>query len=222
MRIAGQQRNILVLLLLAITLLSASCSPRAKPTPTAQPELGPAPTAKATPYPAPTILPTPTLTPAPTPTPMPTPTPRAIPTTALHGQQAPDFTLNNLLGERISLSQLKGKLILLNFWATWCGPCQQEIPELEAFHEEYKGKGVLVLAVNLREDKSKVAAFAKENKMNLMVLLDSEGRVGEAYGIVGIPTTFFIDQDLIIRDSILGSTFKSRLVEKVSPLLNKK
>ncbi len=123
------------------------------------------------------------------------------------GKTAPDFQLESLDGESISLDGLRGKPVLLNFWATWCGPCRHEMPFLqEVFEdEEWTKRGLVILAVNLGETAPAVRKFMEANRLSFTVLLDTEGRVGTLYNTAAIPTTFFIDNGGIIRDMQRGA-----------------
>ncbi|MBI5047890.1 MAG: TlpA family protein disulfide reductase [Deltaproteobacteria bacterium] len=108
---------------------------------------------------------------------------------------APDFTLNNLDGRRVSLKDFKGKVIFLNFWATWCTPCVIEMPSMEVLHKRYKDKGLVVLAVNSEEGVKKVSSFIKKKSYTFPVLLDSDGSViNNSYRAMGFPTTYLIDR----------------------------
>ncbi|MCL4458737.1 MAG: TlpA family protein disulfide reductase [Chloroflexi bacterium] len=137
----------------------------------------------------------------------------------LVGQAAPDFALSSLDGKLVRLSDFKGQLVLLNVWATWCPPCRAETPDLEAFFSEYRDKGVVVLAVNLREDRSKVASFVAERHLTFPVLLDTTGKVGDVYRVEAIPTSFFIDRDGVIRGVKTGAMSQSEMVGRFSKLL---
>jgi len=114
------------------------------------------------------------------------------------GSLAPDFILSNLQGERVQLANLKGRPVLLNFWATWCPPCREEMPLLEAVYRERREE-LEVLTVNLQEEPEVIEAFQKENGYTFPVLLDREGKVASQYWIRGIPTTLIIDSQGIIR-----------------------
>jgi len=106
-----------------------------------------------------------------------------------------DFTLEALDGSKVSLSSLKGKVVLLSFWATWCGPCKQEMPAMEKLYQKLKGKGFEVLAVDMMEDKATVAAFVKTSGYTFPVLLDSTGEVGGGpYAARAIPTNYVVDK----------------------------
>ncbi len=109
--------------------------------------------------------------------------------------QAPDFTLQTLRGETVHLADLRGKVVLLNFWATWCVPCRTEMPAIEALYQRYKDRGFDVLAVNM--DKSSAAgveAFVKETGVTFRTVLDSSWTTARAYGVRGLPTSYFIDR----------------------------
>ena len=105
-----------------------------------------------------------------------------------------DFELENLAGKKVKLSSFTGKVVVLNFWATWCPPCRAEIPSLQALYDKLGKLGFEIVAVDLQEDKAKVAAFAKTNKMTFPILLDLQGAVGSTYGASAIPTSYVIDR----------------------------
>jgi thiol-disulfide isomerase/thioredoxin len=106
-----------------------------------------------------------------------------------------DFSLSLLNGKPQTLSGLKGRAIFLNFWATWCPPCREEMPSMEVLYRRFKDKGLEFLAVNIQEDKKDVAAFMREFGLTFPVILDSTGEVSAIYGIRGIPTTYIIDRE---------------------------
>lgn len=113
-----------------------------------------------------------------------------------------DFTLQTLDGRTLSLSDYAGRVVFLNFWATWCGPCEREIPALQAFarRELREPNGAVVLAVNLEEDADTVRAFLAAREItSLTVLMDSAGEVSDSYGVFNLPVTFVIDRDGIVR-----------------------
>jgi peroxiredoxin len=125
------------------------------------------------------------------------------------GKPAPEFQLPTLDGQPVSLSDLKGKPVLINFWASWCRPCCEEMPYLQQIYDEWQGKGLVLLAINIGETPSQVAEFMQSQGLSLPVLLDTEGKVAEQYGIRGIPTSFFIDKDGIIKEMRVGA-FQSK------------
>jgi len=120
------------------------------------------------------------------------------------GKQAPDFQLNTLDGQSVSLSTLKGKPVLINFWATWCGPCAYEMPYLQQVYDDWRGKGLVLLAINVRESPSRITEFMQTQGLSFPVLLDNDGNVTQQYGILGIPTSFFIDKEGIIQGIKVG------------------
>lgn len=127
----------------------------------------------------------------------------------LKGNLAPDFQLQDFDGQTISLSNLRGKPVLLNFWATWCGPCVHEMPFIQQIYEEWSGKGLVLLTINVRETSSKAKAFMKSHDLSFPVLLDTRGSVADKYYIRGIPTTFLIDKDGLIAGYKVGA-FQSK------------
>jgi peroxiredoxin len=136
------------------------------------------------------------------------PSPGAI---AAPQMRAPDFTLKDLGGKTIKLSQFKGKVVLVNFWATWCPPCVFEMPSLEALHGKYKGKGLVVLGISLDDEPARdvpgfLAKFKKERGVKITYpLVVGDESVGDAFGgIRGIPTTFLIDRKGNIAKKYIG------------------
>jgi len=118
-----------------------------------------------------------------------------------------EFTLPFLGGESASLSSYKGKVVFLNFWATWCPPCREEMPSMETLYKRYKDKGLEMLAINLSENTNTVRQFMDNNGYTFPVMMDSDGRVGGAYGIRSIPTTLIIDREGKIVAQVIGSIY---------------
>jgi cytochrome c biogenesis protein CcmG/thiol:disulfide interchange protein DsbE len=119
---------------------------------------------------------------------------------------APDFVLKDIGGKDVQLSQYRGKMVIVEFWATWCPPCKATIPELIAVQDKYAGKGLVVLGVSIDEGdnlRSKLSAFSKEHKINYPVLLGSE-EVSKAYGVMSIPATVLIGKDQKIISNYKG------------------
>jgi thiol-disulfide isomerase/thioredoxin len=108
-------------------------------------------------------------------------------------------------GEIRKLSDFKGKVVFLNFWATWCGPCRSEMPSIESLYNKYRGEEFEVLAVNSMERQPDVLAFMNENNFTFPVLLDGDGKVNSSYGIQAIPTTFLINKEGRIVLRLVGS-----------------
>jgi peroxiredoxin len=140
---------------------------------------------------------------------------------ALTSQIAPDFTLQTLDGASVRLSSLRGKVVLINFWATWCPPCVREIPRLVRVAETYKEEGLVVLGVNttFQDDPAKVQQFVRDHGIAYPVLLDSEGMVSEKYPARLIPTTYLIDRSGKIVQTKVGEVDEATLNEQVRALL---
>lgn len=111
------------------------------------------------------------------------------------GKEAPNFTISNMDGEFVTLEDYRGKNVLLNFWATWCPYCVQEMPDMNKLYNENKDKDFVVLAVSVQENKETVAEYIKELGYDFTILLDEEGIVADRYMIRGIPTSYMIDKE---------------------------
>lgn len=107
----------------------------------------------------------------------------------------PDFGLPTPAGKKVFLQDFKGKLVFLNFWASWCLPCREEMPAMERLYQEYKNRGLVILAVNVKDNRTKALDFVKELKLTYPIALDSDGQVGLLYGAWGLPTTYLIGRD---------------------------
>lgn len=114
-------------------------------------------------------------------------------------QPAPNFTLKSLSGKNLKLSEFRGQVILLNFWASWCGPCRQEMPILEEIHNRYKDLGFSVLGVNVDSDPEKAKQLLKDTPVSFPILLDMQNRTSELYHLEAMPTTILIDRDGTMR-----------------------
>ena len=107
-------------------------------------------------------------------------------------EPTPDFNLATPEGKKISLKDFRGKLLFLNFWASWCPPCREEMPAMEKLYQEFKDKNFVVLAVSVKDSKQEAINFVKELKLTYPIALDPEGQVGLLYGAWGLPTTYLI------------------------------
>src|SRR3989338_7970354 len=137
------------------------------------------------------------------------------------GSVAPQFTLKDINGKEVSLSSFKGKVIILDFWATWCPPCREEIPDFIALQKEYGTKGLQVIGISVDKDKDALVKFYKDNGMNYPVVL-TDGAVEAKYGgIRGIPTTFIIDRTGKIAKKYVGAISKKQFESDIKPLLGK-
>jgi cytochrome c biogenesis protein CcmG/thiol:disulfide interchange protein DsbE len=131
------------------------------------------------------------------------------------GKPAPDFQLNTLDGQTVTLSELRGIPVLVNFWTTWCDPCRSEMPYLQQVYEEWQEKGLVLLAINIGESPSQVAMFMQSQGLSLPVLLDSEENIAVMYNVRAIPTTFFIDEDGIIQHITTGAFRSKEAIESI-------
>lgn len=121
------------------------------------------------------------------------------------GFTAPGFTLQNLNGSPVNLGDFRGKVVLLNFWASWCGPCKKEIPALKRLYQVRKGPDFEILAVSLdRTAGDKVASFVNANQMEFPILLNPDGDMGGRYWVRGIPTSFLLDKKGIVKWKVVG------------------
>lgn len=139
-------------------------------------------------------------------------------------EQAPHFTLKDLNGEEVTLEDHRGKVIFLHFWATWCMPCRLEIESMKKLYTEFKDRGFIILAVDVKEGSKTVRSFQKEFKMNFPILLDSDGRVFSRYGVRLVPMTYLIDREGYMIGSVLGTRNWSskEAVELINHLLTVK
>jgi len=121
------------------------------------------------------------------------------------GFPAPDFTLRDLNGRSYRLSALRGKVVFLNIWATWCPPCRMEMPSMELLHRRLQGRDFIMLAVSEDEgERTGVRAFVDEMKLTFPVLLDPEGKLPPRYGVTGYPETFVIDRNGHVVEHFIG------------------
>ncbi len=138
------------------------------------------------------------------------------------GFYAPDFTLGTLQGEQLKLSDLRGKIIVVNFWATWCPPCRAETPALETSYRLYKELDVVILGVNLTDQDSlkDVESFVEEFSLTYPILLDRNGAIALLYQLNGLPTTFFVDRKGVIRTVVVGGPMSETFIRsKIEALL---
>ncbi|MGQ9682583.1 MAG: TlpA family protein disulfide reductase [Anaerolineae bacterium] len=147
-----------------------------------------------------------------------TPTPKR-PAVVTVGLLAPDFVLHDLAGEPHALSDYTGQVVLLNFWATWCGPCRAELPDLVQAQKTYGSHGFTVVAVNLGEPRERVRAFAEQHGITFPVLLDGYGTTDSKFMTRAIPTSVVLDRDGVVRKIVMGSLDGDSLASLIEPLL---
>jgi DsbE subfamily thiol:disulfide oxidoreductase len=137
---------------------------------------------------------------------------------------APDFTLAGPDGRKISLKDFRGKLVILNFWASWCGPCRSEMPTMVKLHHEFRGKDFEIVAVNVKDKREDALAFMKSMKVTFPVMMDPEGEAGLLYGAFGMPITYLIDAKGVVLARLLGDAdwYTPKTRELIRALLDKK
>jgi len=128
------------------------------------------------------------------------------------GTAAIDFNCQDLKGQTWSLDQVKGKVVLLRFWADWCPYCRYEMPVIEKYYRMLKKQGFEVLAVNVKQSAALAEAFTAQMDITFPVLLDPEGKMAKRYGVYAIPTNFLIDRQGIVREILIGEVFREEKV----------
>ncbi|HLF80347.1 MAG TPA: TlpA disulfide reductase family protein [Anaerolineales bacterium] len=131
------------------------------------------------------------------------------------GFLAPDFTLELLGGGEVTLSELRGKGVVINLWASWCPPCRAEMPAIQQVYEKAKGRGLAVLAVNttFQDSERAAAAFIQELGLTFLVPLDRDGTVSRQYQLRALPSTFFVDREGVIRKVIIGGPMSEATIQ---------
>ncbi len=134
----------------------------------------------------------------------------------LVGSPAPEIVLPDLQGKEVRLSDFRGKTVLLNFWATWCKPCKEEMPAMQASYDKLRDQGFVVLAVNELENTNKVIEHIRTHGHTFPVVMDHSNRIANRYGVVGLPASFLIDRQGIVREHIFGNLLtEERIAELV-------
>ncbi|BCJ85784.1 thiol-disulfide oxidoreductase ResA [Effusibacillus dendaii] len=138
------------------------------------------------------------------------------------GQAAPNFTLADLNDKPLALQDLKGKVVLLNFWGSWCEPCRVEMPSIQSIYERYKDKGVVVVGVNIGENKVTAKGFTDRLGVTFPIILDQDRSVTlDQYHVGPIPTTYFIDKKGIVQDKFEGPMTEQFMTQQIETLLAK-
>ncbi len=141
------------------------------------------------------------------------------------GKKAPNFTLPDLSDTSIQLADYRGKVVFLNFWATWCQPCREEMPSMEILYEKFKKDGLVILAVSIDRvtTKKDIPPFVKSMNLTFPVLVDSWGQTDKSYKLMGVPETYIIDQQGVLQEKVVGPRDWTRMdnLEILLKLLNK-
>lgn len=128
------------------------------------------------------------------------------------GSQAPDFVLPTLEGDKLQLSSLRGKGVVLNFWGTWCQPCKDEMPDLEKAYQALKDQGIVVLGVNIGETEVAVKSFKDRYHLTFPIAMDQSKEITQLYAIGPIPTTYFIDKNGIVKKIVIGGPMSEQTI----------
>ncbi len=132
------------------------------------------------------------------------------------GQPAPDFVLRNTEGALVKLSDLRGKVVFVNFWASWCVPCKKELPDIQKLYDEKRADGLEVLAINWQDDPATATSFFDSHNLTLPLLLDRSGSVYTQYRLQGLPDSFFIDREGNIAALQFGSLTEAKMRERLA------
>ena len=134
------------------------------------------------------------------------------------GEPAPQFVLRDAEGTARTLSDYEGQVVWLNFWATWCGPCERELPDVQALAREFEAEGLVVLTVNFEESVGTALPFWEELELDLPILFDSDGEVASQYRLRGFPDNFFIDREGVLRSFEMGFLTEEQMRERLAEL----
>ncbi len=135
------------------------------------------------------------------------------------GEAAPDFTLQDTTGKSVSLTGFRGHPVFVNFWASWCPPCRSEMPDIQSLAQENAGKGLVVLGVNMQEDSQPVVHYADTLGLSFPLVLDRNGSVSTRYNVTGLPTSYILDEDGVIRAMNIGPLTPKGLRAKLASVL---
>ncbi|MEM6810477.1 MAG: TlpA disulfide reductase family protein, partial [Pseudomonadota bacterium] len=145
----------------------------------------------------------------------------AFASTGLSGKSAPDFALKNAAGENVRLSDLRGEVVMINFWATWCGPCREEMPLLDEMHSRYNRVGFTLLGVNIDDDPRRAEEMIEALGVTFPVVFDATKKVSEQYDVSAMPVTILLDRDGVVRYVHKGYKpgYEDKYLEQVRELL---
>lgn len=139
----------------------------------------------------------------------------------LVGKKAPEFTLKDMNDKAVSLSPLKGNVVLISFWATWCPPCRDEMPSLNRLYREFRNRGLAIVAVSTDRSASPVKDFLGKTPVDFPVLMDSDSKVARQFKVFSLPTTFLLDRNGVIVQKYLGEEEwdSAKIRDKITTLL---
>lgn len=140
---------------------------------------------------------------------------------ALQGQVAPSFSVPALGGNTSALESYRGRVVVMNLWASWCPPCRAEMPDLQRLYQSYKPRNLVVLGVNQGESAERVGAFAQSLGIHYPILLDQQQQYGRVYAALGLPTTIVIDPKGVVVRGFDGPLSYPQMVAAITPLLGK-
>jgi peroxiredoxin len=193
----------------AASYLVLTPTPKSPVTVTTAPQPQPSPTLVATPTPVPTVV---QATPV-----------SSLPVGAQPGQVSPDFTLSDANGQAVSLSSFRGQPVLMVFWASWCGHCQNEMPLIQSIHEKYGPQGLIVLGMSVPglsgETKEKALAFVNQNGISFPIVFDEQSTTFGQYRVSGVPDLIFIDRNGVVVDNHPGEMAEAQLTARIEQLL---
>jgi peroxiredoxin len=140
-------------------------------------------------------------------------------TAPIKGSLAPDLTLTALDGSSVSLNNLRGKAVFINFWNTACRYCQYEMPNIQKMHETYADEGLVVLGVNVGDSLADAEGYARRLKINFTILLDSDETISRSYLVNGYPTSYFIDREGVVKSIYIGEMTREEMEKQVKSVL---
>jgi len=132
------------------------------------------------------------------------------------GEPAPQFALRDPGGKVVRLSDFEGKVVWINFWASWCGPCRRELPDIQELAQEFGDEGLVVLALNDMESSETAESFWQELGLDIKILLDSSGAVGDQYRLAGLPSSFFIDREGVLKAAQPGLLTEGQMRDRLA------
>ena len=128
---------------------------------------------------------------------------------------APDFTLNTFEGRPVTLKELRGKRVLINFWASWCTPCLRETPDLRDAYKALSADNVAFVGIGMQDATDKLKKFVADNDVPYIIVEDPKGKVGDAFGVLGLPTTVLVDSNGIVRKVYTGAVTKDQVIADI-------